>query len=187
MYSWCVQKFPTPSFFKTWLNTVINCLKKNKKKAMIETFAKYYIPNKHDWVGKVIHWELCKKKKFDHTSKWYIHKPESVLENEIYKILLDFEHKGKIKDFARELRKLWNMRLTVIPVIIGTLGMVHKGLERGLENLEISGQVETFQTIALLKLPKILRRDQGIWRDLLSLGLCERPSANTGVKNLQWV
>ena len=31
---------------------------------------------KHDWVGKVIHWELCKGLKFDHTSKLYIHKPE---------------------------------------------------------------------------------------------------------------
>ena len=24
---------------------------------------------KHDWVEKVIHWELCKKLKFDHTTK----------------------------------------------------------------------------------------------------------------------
>ena len=28
---------------------------------------------RHDWVGKVIHWELCKKSKFDHTNKWYMH------------------------------------------------------------------------------------------------------------------
>ena len=30
---------------------------------------------KHDWVGKVIHWELCKKFKFDHTEqchKYYV-------------------------------------------------------------------------------------------------------------------
>ena len=27
----------------------------------------------HDWVGKVIHWELCKKFKFDHINKWYAH------------------------------------------------------------------------------------------------------------------
>ena len=45
---------------------------------------------RHDWVGKVIHWELCKKLKFDDTNKWYIHKPESILENETYKLLLDF-------------------------------------------------------------------------------------------------
>ena len=24
---------------------------------------------RHDWVGKVIHWEMCKKFKFDHTDK----------------------------------------------------------------------------------------------------------------------
>ena len=47
--------------------------------------------SRHDWVGKVIHWELCKKLKFDHTTKWYMHKPESILENEAYKILWDFE------------------------------------------------------------------------------------------------
>ena len=31
---------------------------------------------KHDRVGKVIHWELCKKFKFDHTNKQYMHNPE---------------------------------------------------------------------------------------------------------------
>ena len=25
---------------------------------------------RHDWVGKVIHWEMCKKFKFDHTNKY---------------------------------------------------------------------------------------------------------------------
>ena len=45
----------------------------------------------HDWVKKVIHWELCKKLKFDHTTKWYMHKPESIQKNETHKILWDFE------------------------------------------------------------------------------------------------
>ena len=40
----------------------------------------------HDWVGKVIHRELCKRLKFDYAVKWYMHKPESVLENETHKI-----------------------------------------------------------------------------------------------------
>ena len=30
---------------------------------------------RHNWVGKVIHWEMCKKFKFDHTNKWYMHNP----------------------------------------------------------------------------------------------------------------
>ena len=35
--------------------------------------------------GKVIHWEL--RLKFVHTTKWYMHKPESGIENETNKIL----------------------------------------------------------------------------------------------------
>ena len=42
---------------------------------------------KHDWVGKVIHREMCKKLKFEHPTKWYLHKPESDLENETHEIL----------------------------------------------------------------------------------------------------
>ena len=45
----------------------------------------------HEWDGNVIHWELCKKFKFDHTNKWYMYKPESVLKNEMPKLLWDFE------------------------------------------------------------------------------------------------
>ena len=45
----------------------------------------------HDWVGKVIYWELCKRLKFDHTNKWYIYKVEFVLKNETHKIIWDFE------------------------------------------------------------------------------------------------
>ena len=34
-----------------------------------------------DWVGKIIHLELCK------TNKWYMHNKESVLDNETHKLL----------------------------------------------------------------------------------------------------
>ena len=43
---------------------------------------------RHDWMGRVIHWELCK---FAHTDKWYMNNPEPFWENEIHKILLEFE------------------------------------------------------------------------------------------------
>ena len=45
---------------------------------------------RHDWVGKVIHWEMCKKLKFDHTNKWCMHNPAPVLENGTHKLLWDF-------------------------------------------------------------------------------------------------
>ena len=44
-----------------------------------------------DWVGTVIHWKLRKRFKFDHTTKWYMHKPESIQENETHEILRNFE------------------------------------------------------------------------------------------------
>ena len=40
---------------------------------------------RHDWVGNVIHWEMCKKFKFDHANKWYMHNPAPVLENDTNK------------------------------------------------------------------------------------------------------
>ena len=45
---------------------------------------------RHDWVGKVIHWEMCKKFKFDHTNKWYMHNQAPVLENAKHELLWDF-------------------------------------------------------------------------------------------------
>ena len=45
---------------------------------------------RHDWVGKGIHWEMCKKFKFDHANKWYMHNPAPVLENDTHKLLWDF-------------------------------------------------------------------------------------------------
>ena len=46
---------------------------------------------RHDWVGKVIHWEMCNKFKFDHKNKWYMHNPAAVLENDTHKLLWDFD------------------------------------------------------------------------------------------------
>ena len=45
---------------------------------------------RHDSVGKVIHWQLCKKLKFDYTTKWYMHKPEFILQNETHKTFWGF-------------------------------------------------------------------------------------------------
>ena len=37
---------------------------------------------KHEWVGIVIHRELCKRLKFEHATKRYMHDEESVQGNE---------------------------------------------------------------------------------------------------------
>ena len=44
----------------------------------------------YNWVRKVINWELCKKFKYNHANKWYMHNPSTVLENDTHKLLWDF-------------------------------------------------------------------------------------------------
>ena len=167
---------------------------------------------RHDWVSKVIHWEMCKKFKFDHTNKWYMHNWAPVLENNTHKLWWDFdthtdhlisdripdliiinkkkrnckivdfavladhriklkewEKKDKYLDLARELKNLWNMQVTIIPIVIGVFGTVTKGLLKELEDLEVGGWVETIQITTLLRTASILRKVLETWGDLLSL------------------
>ena len=46
---------------------------------------------RHNWVSKVIHWEMCKKFKFDHANKCYMLNPAPILENDTHKLLWDFD------------------------------------------------------------------------------------------------
>ena len=59
---------------------------------------------------------------------------------------------------AREPKKLWNTRVTVIPNIFGVFETVLKSLEKGLEQLEVSGKIVTIQTTVLLWSARILKR-----------------------------
>ena len=85
--------------------------------------------------------------------------------------LKEREKKDKYHDLARELKNLWNMRVTIVPIVIGALGTITKGLLKGMKDLEIGGPVETIETTALLRTARILRRVLATWGDLLSLKL----------------
>ena len=64
------------------------------------------------------------------------------------------EKRNKYLDVTRELRKLWDMK--VIAIVYEALGMVTKGLIRGLKELEIERRMKTTQTTVLLRLARIL-------------------------------
>ena len=77
--------------------------------------------------------------------------------------LKECEKKDKYLDFAREMKKittnkLWNMKVTIVPIVVGAFGAVSKGLLKGLEDLEIGRGGEIIQITALLKTVRILRR-----------------------------
>ena len=76
--------------------------------------------------------------------------------------------KKKNKTNTWRLKKLWNMNMTVIPIVYGALGMVPKGLEKRLRELKIIGRIKTK---VLLRSAIILRKVLETWGDLLSLSL----------------
>ena len=51
--------------------------------------------------------------------------------------------RDKYLDLARELKKLWSIKVTIISIVIGTFDSVTKGLLKSLEDLEVGRRVET--------------------------------------------
>ena len=160
----------------------------------------------------MINLESFRKLKFIHINKCYMHKPESVLQNEIRNALGFWNTNGspnpdqktrpsysqqkkkkenlpnralcrpdgsqsenqrkrkerqvlvlchwtkKTKNKKNKTEKLWNINVTVIPIVIGVLGTTPKGLVRGLKEFELGGRAETIQTTVLLMSARILRK-----------------------------
>ena len=81
-------------------------------------------------------------------------------------VLKESEKRDEYLDLVRQLKKLWNMKTTVISIVIGA-----KGLKQGQEDLEIRGRVDSIQTSALLRSTTLLRRVLDTRGDLLLLRL----------------
>ena len=58
--------------------------------------------------------------------------------------------RNKYFDISIELKRLWKIKVTVIPIIADTLGAIRKYLKRRLVGLEIWGRAETPPNTALL-------------------------------------
>ena len=56
----------------------------------------------------------------------------------------------KYSDLAGVLKRLWNVKVTVIPVVVGQLGTISKGLERILLELEICERIETYDITLMI-------------------------------------
>ena len=156
---------------------------------------------RHDNLGKIVHWKLARKFNFEAGDKCYENEPESVLENEDYKILWDFsiqtdhviearrpdlvlvdkkERSCKMIDFAvpgdsriaekekdklekyqelgRELQKIWNIKVKIIPLVVGSLGAIPKQFGNRLKQIGITvGTTQVLKTV-LLRRARILRK-----------------------------
>ena len=63
----------------------------------------------------------------------------------------DVRVKLKESENCASKNKLWNIKVTVKPVVTGEHGTIPKCFVKGLEDLELRGQVETIQTTALIR------------------------------------
>ena len=156
---------------------------------------------RHDNLGKIVHWKLARKCNFEAGDKWYEHEPESVLENEDYKILWDFsiqtdhiiearrpdlvvidkkerickkigfavpgdssieeKEKDKIEkyqDLGRDLQKIWNVKVKIIPLVVRSLGAIPKQFGNRLKQIGITVRTVQVQKTVLLGTARILRK-----------------------------
>ena len=154
--------------------------------------------SRYDNLGKIVHWKLARKCNFEAGDKQYNHEPESVLENEDYKILWDFsiqtdnvtearrpdlvvvdkkERSCKIIDFAvpgdsrieekeedkiekhqelgRELQKIWNVKVKIKPLVVGSLGAIPKQFGNRLKWIGITAGTAQVQKTVLLGAARI--------------------------------
>ena len=59
------------------------------------------------------------------------------------------------QDLKRELQKLWNLKTSIVPIVIGALGTIPKSLEKHLNELNANVNISQMQTIGLLKSARI--------------------------------
>ena len=88
-------------------------------------------------------------------------------------------------DLARELKKLWNMKVTIIPIVIGAFGTITKRLLKILVDLGIRGRVVNIKHY--WERPEYWEESKRLEETCCHSNSSERPSANTDVKNSQWV
>ena len=156
---------------------------------------------RHDWVGRRVHWEVCRMYGIEVKGKWYEHDAAPVAENDRCKILWDFniqtdhviqarrpdmivinkkENTAQVIDFAiphdsrvdskeiekiekyqdlvRELKKLWDMRIVVSPIVIGALGTTPKKLPKRLKDIGIKTNIGEMHKTVILNTARILRK-----------------------------
>ena len=84
-----------------------------------------------------------KKKKKKKNNKYDLKKAEKIL---------------KYKDFIIEIRRMWNVKPKVIPVIIGATGTISKSFRKYVSNIPGKHEVKELQKTATLGTAHILRK-----------------------------
>ena len=64
----------------------------------------------------------------------------------------------KYQDLAREIKRLWNTQVKIIPVVVGALGTTPRLLPKRLKDIGIETRIVDLQKSAILCSARILRK-----------------------------
>ena len=70
----------------------------------------------------------------------------------------EIEKIEKYQDLVRELKKLWDMKIVVIPIVIRALGTTSKMLPKRLKDIVIKTNIGEMQKTVILNTVRILRK-----------------------------
>ena len=64
----------------------------------------------------------------------------------------------KYQDFRRELQKIWNVKVKIVPLVVGSLGAISKQFGNRLKHIGITVGTAQVQKTVLLGTARILRK-----------------------------
>jgi hypothetical protein len=70
----------------------------------------------------------------------------------------EVENKLKYKGLVIELQRMWSLKCTIIPVIIGATGIATKSLRKNLEAIPGKHSIDSLQKTAILGSSHIIRK-----------------------------
>ena len=68
------------------------------------------------------------------------------------------ERKLKYKSLCIEIQRIWNLKFTIMPVIIGAIGILTKSLRENLETVPGKHSIDSLQKTAILGTSHIIRK-----------------------------
>ena len=68
------------------------------------------------------------------------------------------EKKLKYKSLCTEIKRMWNLKCTIVPVTIGATGIVTRSLRRNLETVPGNHSIDSVQKTAILGTSHIIRK-----------------------------